>query len=141
MVEVKNYALAHVTVAPVLLPSLHDELEVKSRGVQGGDARIDVLGHWRQLRERPLTECLWGQVFAETACALLTIQLSLASSERRFKALKRILTRERNNLGAVTAEDLFVLRDWLKDGEFTEAKFQELLCEMQAFIVEDKETL
>jgi hypothetical protein len=82
-----------------------------------------------------------GQVFAETARALLTIQLSSASSERCFKALKRILTREGNNLGAVTAEDLFVLCDWLKDGEFTEAKFQELLCEVQALIVEDKEAL
>jgi hypothetical protein len=60
-VEVKNYAPAHVTVAPVLLPALRDEREAKSRGVQGSDARIDVLGYWRQLLERRLTECLWGK--------------------------------------------------------------------------------
>lgn len=137
--EVANYAPAHAATAQTLLPSLRALLEERSRAVQAGGNRVDVLRFWRELKAVPVEESLLGAVFSETARAILTIQLSSASSERRVKALKRILTQERNQLGEITAEDLFVVRDWLKDGDFTPAKFDNLIENIQAFVLEQNE--
>ena len=135
--EVGNYSPSHKSIAKTLLPELRALLEKSSHQVKTSGKRVNVVGFWRALKEVPLEESLLGAVFSETARAILTIQLSSASTERRVKALKHILTQDRNQLGEITVEDLFVVRDWLKEGEFTTAKFDELTTKIQAFIVKD----
>jgi hypothetical protein len=136
--EVQNYAPNHSGLAGILVKNLRSRLEECSRNVQAGGARHDVLEFWRSIKEESLDKSLLGPVFSETARAILTIQLSSASTERRVKALKRILTEERNRLGEVTAEDIYVVRDWLMEGEFTFQKFDELIEAVKAYIKENK---
>jgi hypothetical protein len=121
-------------VAKVVSGALRSEMEQLSSEVQAGTrSRIDILAFWRAKAAAPLTESLLGPVFSETARAILTLQLSSGASERRFKAVKRILT-----MDSCATEDLFVVRDWLHDGKFTEWKFDQLLTAMKEIIAKDK---
>jgi hypothetical protein len=119
-----------------------NELESISKKVQSGQIQhVNPLDFYQAKRSQDVTKGLEGALFSDTARALFTLQLSSAASERRIKAVKRILTSERNALDSMTVEDLFVIRDWLKDGPFTKAKFDELIEAIQEVCANDPEMM
>ena len=136
--EVENYAPTHKNIAKMLISDLRLHMEKLSRAVQEGGQRHDVLEFWRSMKEIPPEVSFLGPTFSETARAILTIQLSSASSERRVKALKHILTNERTHLGNVTAEDILVVRDWIKQETFTKDRFNFLIKRINEFVLENK---
>jgi hypothetical protein len=138
--DVKHFAPAHTRIAPALIEDFRVEMEQISRDVHNGAKQpLDVLAFWHKKAAQNPSESLIGAVFSETARALLTMQLSSASSERRIKGVKRILNRERNSLEVLTVEDLVVIQDWLNEGEFTKPKFKQLMEMIAKIVAEDKE--
>lgn len=126
--EVGNYAPAHAQIAKALVGSLRAELDMISAQVQSGEReRMDVLEFWRTKSQQPTDESLIGPVFASTARAILCSQISSAASERRVKAIRRIMTTERSNMDMLTIEDRLVIRDWITEEPFTKEKFDELV--------------
>ena len=136
--EVKEYSPKLVDYFASSKKVLRPLMEELSATVQNGGPRIDVLDFWKAKINQPITGGIEGAVFSESARALLTVQLSSGSSERRVKAAKRILTNERNGLHEATVEDLFVVKDWVLEEEFTHEKFQLLKKSMQSVIAELK---
>jgi hypothetical protein len=111
-----------------------------SKAVQANPStpRHDVLAFWKNMAATNPDVDITGAIFAKTAHAILSSQLSSAASECRVKAARCIMTNESTNIHSVTAEDRLVIRDWLKEEAFTMQKFKELITEISAIIVAEK---
>jgi hypothetical protein len=139
--EVQNFSSpANVTLAKYAHKALRRKLEEMSKAIQANpkSPRHDVLEFWKGLASTPPAEDITGAIFAKTARAILSSQLSSAASERRVKAARRIMTNESTNIHSITAEDRLVIRDWLKEEPFTMDKFKELIKEICSIIVAEK---
>ena len=139
--EVQNFSSpANASLAQHTYVTLREKLESMSKVVQANPSapRHDVLEFWKNMAATTPDVDVTGAIFAKTARAILSSQLSSAASERRVKAARRIMTNESTNIHSVTAEDRLVIRDWLKEEPFTMQKFKELIKEISTIVMAEK---